>query len=809
MKLIECYIENFGTFERYECKFNEGLNCFISDNGTGKTTLSMFILSMLYGIPDTKKQSLDENERKKYFPWQGGRFGGTLTLEINGKEYVIERSFGTKASDDTFVLYERESGKESKDFTDRLGEEVFGIDRDGFMRTVFLSEKNLSVQNENKSISAKLSDLVGVDGDIGGYDEAKKRLDDIRKIYYKQSGNCEIARVKAQIRDKRDEYDRLKRLGNEVSQKEKELNSIKTRLNEAQKERSSLTEAIVENARLSEKQTVEKQYIAMLEQIKEKEAALKELEDFFSLGVPTLDEIARTRFSLSEAEKIKSEEAKEIGGEYLALSEIYGDGISFEIISGAEKALMESRTLGNEINEIERGRDEVSLKMRELFSTYVPERQEVEKAIENLGKKKPKTKLLTTIVSILLLILGIVLGNTLLPALYLFTAIGAALLIFTLVFKKDDNGADKAAQKYLSSIGRHRDVPAKEALIEVLRDLDRYSELKNERALKLKALTERRDGILDMLTRFCDTFNIEKTADIEKDLSAIREGYTKYYKLKLDNESALDGRGIRLATAQNMTNQARDFLSRFKTVTDNPFNEIAQKTELHNLLTQGLEKDKDTALMFSQKYGTTGTLPESSPANDEQMSADLVAIEEKVSELMRLYGILSDDLERTEKEADRIADVECELSALEDRLTRYLEILETVQKTSQLMSEAYENMNSKYIGKTRESFLKYEEAIGGVGGNYTVKCDFQVQKSERGAMHTEQSYSRGTRDLISLSMRLALTDSLFEGEEPFIILDDPFIALDDKKIKKGKALLNELARKKQVIYFTCSDARKI
>ena len=202
MQLLECYIESFGTFKEYSHKFDRGLNCIYSDNGTGKTTLSIFIASMLYGLPDTKKQSLDENERKKYTPWQGGRFGGSLTFLARGKIYTVERTFGTKASDDLFVLRNKSSGAVSTDFSANLGEELFGIDRDGFLRTVFLSEKNLSVKNENKSISAKLSDLVGVDGDLGGFDDALELLDKRRKFYYKQSGNCEISNIKLRITEK-------------------------------------------------------------------------------------------------------------------------------------------------------------------------------------------------------------------------------------------------------------------------------------------------------------------------------------------------------------------------------------------------------------------------------------------------------------------------------------------------------------------------------------------------------------------------------------------------------------------------------
>ena len=137
------------------------------------------------------------------------------------------------------------------------------------------------------------------------------------------------------------------------------------------------------------------------------------------------------------------------------------------------------------------------------------------------------------------------------------------------------------------------------------------------------------------------------------------------------------------------------------------------------------------------------------------------------------------------------------------------ETYETIRLCTQLLSEAYENMNARYIGKTRESFLKYEAAIGGTGTGYTVGCDFEVKREDRGALRTEESYSRGTRDLIALAMRLALIDSLFENEAPFIMLDDPFIALDDLKIKKGRALLENIAKEKQIIYFTCSLARKI
>ena len=47
MKLIECYVENFGKISRQKFSFKDGLNCMTEDNGSGKTTLATFIKVML------------------------------------------------------------------------------------------------------------------------------------------------------------------------------------------------------------------------------------------------------------------------------------------------------------------------------------------------------------------------------------------------------------------------------------------------------------------------------------------------------------------------------------------------------------------------------------------------------------------------------------------------------------------------------------------------------------------------------------------------------------------------------------------
>ena len=62
---------------------------------------------------------------------------------------------------------------------------------------------------------------------------------------------------------------------------------------------------------------------------------------------------------------------------------------------------------------------------------------------------------------------------------------------------------------------------------------------------------------------------------------------------------------------------------------------------------------------------------------------------------------------------------------------------------------------------------------------------------------------------IDFCMRLALVDTLFEKEQPFLILDDPFVNLDALRLEKALELLNIMAANKQIVYFVCHPIRAI
>lgn len=197
MRLIECYIENFGRLSAFTYRFDAGMNILCEENGWGKSTFAAFIKAMLYGFTPTRSRDVTQNERQKYLPWQGGICGGSLTFETDdGARLRVERTFGSKEAQDTFHLYDGVTGIPSSAFSEKLGEELFGIDAAGYERSTYISEKLTSEDvKDYAGIQAKLVEMQ----DLSDYKIACDRIDKQRRIYRVQGGKGAIAEIDAAL----------------------------------------------------------------------------------------------------------------------------------------------------------------------------------------------------------------------------------------------------------------------------------------------------------------------------------------------------------------------------------------------------------------------------------------------------------------------------------------------------------------------------------------------------------------------------------------------------------------------------------
>jgi recombinational DNA repair ATPase RecF len=122
---------------------------------------------------------------------------------------------------------------------------------------------------------------------------------------------------------------------------------------------------------------------------------------------------------------------------------------------------------------------------------------------------------------------------------------------------------------------------------------------------------------------------------------------------------------------------------------------------------------------------------------------------------------------------------------------------------------AKQAMTVKYAEPILKSFSKYYEMISGnMANNFHVDANTTVTVDDFGKQREINTLSFGYRDLISICLRIALVDAMYQDEVPILIMDDPFANLDDEKVKASKKFIEKVSEKYQIIYFTCSNSRK-
>jgi exonuclease SbcC len=66
--------------------------------------------------------------------------------------------------------------------------------------------------------------------------------------------------------------------------------------------------------------------------------------------------------------------------------------------------------------------------------------------------------------------------------------------------------------------------------------------------------------------------------------------------------------------------------------------------------------------------------------------------------------------------------------------------------------------------------------------------------------------STGTKDVLGIALRLAITKRFLEEKEGFIIMDDPLIDLDPNRQSKAADVIKDFAENKQLILLTYHPA---
>ncbi|MBQ3220539.1 MAG: AAA family ATPase [Clostridia bacterium] len=844
MRLISYHIESFGKIKNADGDFSQSITQICQKNGYGKTTLASFIKAMFYGFATAKSGAKAFSERERYFPFEGGRYGGNIVFEWQGKIYRVERFFDEKSeTKDEFTAY---CDRERTNIFDisGVGQTVFGLDKDSFAKTVFVTADDIDVQT-TESISERLSALLGkADDESVDFKGVCKKLGELEKEYKRSAKNGvhndKIGKTKDDIKALKTKIADWKQTEASLGAKYEKRNAWiaeKTALDarirkedgkklelsrwkahdelvaESSRERA-VADGILQNYPAGVPSEAEMQTLksaigewktkrterASVSFDGEKEAKLQTLKAKFAQGVPNEETLARVQKNIQtlSAPVAQAEES----AEYQALQRKFGGNVpSEDELSKQETAVSEYTTR------------EVQIK-----------NMLVAPATAKTQKKGGRYALI--LLAIVLLGAGAGLFSVQVALATACIAVGAVLGVAFFLLPKVGkqevgNGAEIARLQaendrlkdkitaFLVQYGYYVEHGVEYGFARLKEDARRYVQYQKEieeDGRARKRASEERENARKETESFLRSFGIADLEDLQGAFGKLQRQIAEYESLLADEESAkrkcesLDGELDRL------TEIIVGIFNRYQIDCGEDFESAYERLQedIRNLRgAQARAREKaERAEAYKQKNGLTER-----PLGEE---TDLDGARARSEKLGRDIVALDGEIEDAETIVDALRDLESSLEEKQEALEIYERRLKIISATKNGLETADKNLREKFISPIRERFLKYAQAIErALGEKVVIKEDFTVQFDRGGKLREDKHLSAGEKTVCALCMRLALVDNMYTGEQPFIVMDDPFVHLDAEHFACTARVVKELSKDRQIVYFTCHESRAI
>ena len=801
MRLISCYIENFGRLSQFAMDFTDGLNTIQAENGWGKSTLSAFLKAMFFGLEYSPKKKLAGNERRRFSPWQGGNYGGNVIFSRKDKTYKIERFFGAKDKDDTFRLYDMASGLECFDYTENIGEEIFEVDRDSFAMSVYFPQNQLPVSMSD-SLNAKINDLDAFGGDIDRYEAAMELLE-TRLKEYKKTGNRgllgeweeRIAWLHQKVEEGQQKEEIFEERKRQLDALQKDIHTGEEQLQMLQRQQMAAEE---EKTRQVSNEHLEH----LQEQVAKDGARLKPLRDFFKGGIPSdedIEQLIHLEEKKRDLQRFPSQELLEQSREQLEKDRKLLEEIRQEAGNGIpdEHTFMSIKELADGLKAYER-RSQKKL----AAYTVIRKEQQKQQQTHTQGQNAAKDTLVYVfggVVALAFLLCAVFSEALRIPSIALFAVVllllgGLRLGIIGHRSGEEPSEIDDTAEQ----------------LQEELERLQEGIHQKQEQlaaALSPYGLRPEEDaGQCFERLQLLYTRYTEQAARVASDQKKCEKLEKAEQEFKIYQARELS---IAQKEKQAFSEKYGMNLSFWNLRTLLEIKE--RKREYEHLLAEYQEHKKQLdAFKEAHSVPEAGTEPQTDGVNTsrEEIAAAIEKLQHEQAQRIRTRESYRRDMELLTTQIEEAEDYRQEGERLKETYEEGRRQADLLQKTMKYLKEAKERFSTRYMDKMREGFDKYMRYIDADGAHrLQLDASLKVREEAQGSLHEDAYLSTGLLEFAGICTRLALVEAMYEGEKPFLILDDPFVNLDEEKVKKGMALLQELSKTYQILYFTCHSSR--
>ncbi len=150
MKIHKIVIRRFAGIKDLELSLTDNFILLFGQNESGKSTILAFIRAMFYGLGRQNKNP-EKNARLRFTPWNSSELmQGSIRFSLQDEEFSLERSFGKTKADDRVRLWNHSSYQDVLlKNPDAPGEELFSLTEREFLVSSLVASPRTRLNQQN------------------------------------------------------------------------------------------------------------------------------------------------------------------------------------------------------------------------------------------------------------------------------------------------------------------------------------------------------------------------------------------------------------------------------------------------------------------------------------------------------------------------------------------------------------------------------------------------------------------------------------------------------------------------------------
>lgn len=807
VKIKSIHIDGFGKWVDQDFTLPANPQIIFGNNEAGKTTLAVFIRSILFGFANAK----GKNRYQQYVPRSTAAYGGSLLVEEAGKEYRIHRTKGRAGGKVTITDQDGHQFGQQK-LTELLG----NVDQDLYQAIFGFSQADLSaiddvnqeaVQQHLQQIGAVgssewnqfIAQLLKKGDEIFKPRGRKPALNQHLKEYKNMQERLQTARAKY------DEYTQLiasqKAAQQQCQQLEERLAKGQPRLERLEQlsrvwpvyAQWKVGQGKVSQKQISDEEVSQVDHLRVQEQ--ELQRQLRTLQDQLTKLNGQVSQFNQQQLSDYQSHR---EDYQQLQGSLLRLQ------------AQADHQRQQEKLLEQRFQERNQIQERYGHQLPKPLSEGAVVRLEgLVKSQNQLPESNQKLILGLTVLGAALLLIGLVSHHGALDLIGILVLAGAGLGYYRV--RNQQQQARQKNQAALAKFGREHGLsnfPVDQWLT-MQADLHRVAELNEELANSQDSVGKNRQRLADVRKRLAGKVSGETAAELSRNFTNwLNQLADKWQQLKEIQQQ-------RSSTQQ----QLADIKQRLRTIQNEKWT-IYQSVGVGN---DDAFNDflRERATARNQQVTTTAYEKQLSDQDKSELArfASEDELQNRLAEVRRQVSEARVDLQQAQKTAQQ-AQLTIKNLAADGTLAE----LEQRQAnlTAQIWQEAREWVSYQFAVQWINRALilasadRYPAIITAAERYFATLTDGRYDKiilDNDGVkvLNKEQvrfdvgELSTGTAEQLYVALRLGFITVMSDQISLPIVVDDGFVNFDNHRRNNIMEILNQLAENNQVLYFTADD----